>query len=132
MKKNPYRVPEGYFRDLKYSIVEKADQMQVEADAAAATRPRWRVELRSASVFAASFAAVVVLGITGYYFTGYKAQQAELMADGFDETYLLYDLDEAQIFEYTTARSEEQNSLLADASLDYLDAFGYPVSDDGE
>lgn len=127
MKTNPYKVPEGYFRDLKYSIVEKAEQMQAEADAAAAARPRWRVELRSASVFAASFAAVAVLAITGYYFTGYKAQQTELMADGFDETYLLYDLDEAQVLEYTSERSSDDSGLLADASLDYLAAYGYPV-----
>lgn len=126
MKTNPYKVPEGYFRDLKYSIVEKAEQMQAEVDEAAA-RPRWRVEFRSAAVFAASFAAVVVLGITGYYFTGYKAQQTEMLAESFDATYLLYDLDESQIEQYTTQRSDEENDLLADASLDYLAAYGYPV-----
>lgn len=125
MKTVGYKVPEGYFDQLKGSIMESARVMQEERDTIQLKRPLFRTQMRSAAVFAASFAAMVVLAITGYYFTGYKASEKEL-AQSVDDMTLVYGIDELDLVELTVSAGQE--TLLSEASIEYFEAFGYPVT----
>lgn len=126
MKSNSYKVPEGYFGELKSSILSSVHTIQ--AEQLAAEKPTFRVQMRSAAIYAASFAAMVVMAITGYYLTGYQSQEKEL-AQSFDEMSLVYGMDEYDIVDYTVDQTSADRALLAEASGDYFDAFGYPTAD---
>lgn len=121
MKSTGYKVPEGYFDGLKGDIMATSRTMQ--AQVLSDEKPTVRVQLRSALTFAASFAAMVVIAITGYYFTGHKASEKEL-AQNIDEITMLYGVDEYDIIELNIEQTD--SPMLAEASVEYLEVFGFP------
>ncbi|MEG1075502.1 MAG: hypothetical protein RRY42_00160 [Mucinivorans sp.] len=124
MKGNSYKVPDGYFDELNRSLRTAAAQMEADAQQVSA-RPVFRVQLRSAAFFAASFVGLVVLAVTGYYFTGHSAHQQEL-THSYEQVAIYYDIDPIDMVDYMIPVSEESIELYASASRDYMDVFGYP------
>lgn len=139
--RNPYRVPDGYFSELRNTLRERiADET---AAASSATLgggggTLWG-RVRRMVGFAAAFGCLVLLAMTGFYFTGYWAQQRELFAEQQNETsemlavYRLYaeDLEAFDSYFIQTTEDEvlngddEQRTLFAEAVADYLDTYGY-------
>lgn len=142
--RNPYRVPDGYFSELRNTLRERiADET---AAASSATLgggggTLWG-RVRRMVGFAAAFGCLVLLAMTGFYFTGYRAQQRELFAEQQNETsemlavYRLYSEDLENIDNYlidseqrlqrgTDTDQTEEEVLFAEAVADYLDTYGY-------
>ncbi|MEF9949563.1 MAG: hypothetical protein RR980_02300 [Mucinivorans sp.] len=123
MKPNSYKVPDGYFDELSRSILTKAyEKEQAELSSQGST---FAQQFRSAAVFAGSFVILVVLALTGYYFTARPALQQEL-AQSYDEMALIYEIDETDMVEYLNTPNQGQNTMYSDASYAYMEAFGYP------
>lgn len=121
MKSNGYKVPDGYFDSLKEEVLSTSRAMQ--AQVLSNEKPTVRVQMRSALTFAACFAAMVVMALTGYYFTGHRANEKEL-AQNLDEMTMLYGVDEYDIAELDIA--QDNSPILAEASVEYLEVFGFP------
>lgn len=125
-KGHPYRVPEGYFAELRNTLREQAATENVPV----AGRGRWGRIGRMAGL-AGAFGCLVLFATVGFYFTGYRAQQREWMAleEQANETLLGYRLYSEDIEELQDYLSEEndgtQQTLLAEAVTDYLDIYGY-------
>lgn len=114
-----YKVPEGYFSELNHKIVATSQQT--------AQGGAWAT-LRSMTSFVMSFAVMVVIAITGYYFTGHQAQTQEYE----DENYYmisLYDISTEDIIQAQELDSDTKNSQFADAAIDYLTTYGYDITE---
>ncbi len=146
--KNPYSVPEGYFKGLQESILSKTvlsrensvrsvdlppmEHILAEDDTASELDIRPRVDIgaskqtswRSLVGFAAGFAAMVALAWGGFYFmTGAALEREALMASEIDiESMTLYGVDEMQLLDILN--DDEHNYLLAEAAMDYVNYFG--------
>lgn len=127
-KGNPYRVPDGYFAELRSGLRER-----IAADSAAQTMPRaglWR-RLKGIAGLSAAFGCLVLFATVGYYFTGYKAQQREQLAARSQQAddllgYRLYTEDLEELDTYVgSAETAEDNILFAEAVTEYLDTYGY-------
>lgn len=114
-----YRVPDGYFSELNNLLRERVEQP--------AQGGIWAT-FRSMATFAAGFVAMVVLAITGFYFTGHQAQNVEAE---YDELYLtsLYDITVEDIISAEETTDSTSSRLFADAAIDYLDTYGYNLAD---
>lgn len=112
-KQSGYRVPEGYFDQMRAQVMGRVSQMEQRGQM---VRPAWR----SAVAFAASFVGLVVLAVGGYYLTGYSSRQTELAAAQEEEVMLFYELEEEEFYDIP----EFNSAMLADAAIDYLEIFG--------
>lgn len=129
---NPYRVPDGYFADLRQSLREQAAM----AEEGRSVGTVWQ-RIRSAVGWVAAFGCLVLLATAGFYWTGYRAQQHERIAmqEAADEMlsgYYLYSEDVADLDAYLAVSAgggEEQNALFTEAVTDYLAASGYGETD---
>ncbi|MDE5944674.1 MAG: hypothetical protein K2G93_03705 [Rikenella sp.] len=129
---NPYRVPDGYFSELRNTLRER-----VAGETAAASSATLWGRVRGLAGFATAFGCLVLLAMTGFYFTGYRARQRELIAEQQNETsemlavYRLYteDLEEFDSYFIETpaddGTGDEQRTLFAEAVTEYLDTYGY-------
>ncbi|WP_294597059.1 hypothetical protein [uncultured Rikenella sp.] len=136
-KGHPYRVPEGYFAELRNTLRE-----QVAEDLAAAgvstAGGRWWGRFGRIAGLAGAFGCLVLFATVGFYFTGYRAQQREWMAQEgqTSETLLGYRLYSEDIEELQDYLSDEDDgtrqTLLAEAVTDYLDIYGYSGVDFSE
>lgn len=127
---NPYRVPDGYFSDLRRTLrdrvaVEAAGEGEVRS-----VRSIWR-QVRSLAGLATAFGCLVLLATVGFYWTGYRAQQRERLAM-LDETsemfavYHLYSEDVESLDAYLTAVTDEaERTQFTEAVTDYLSTYGY-------
>lgn len=122
IKSSGYRVPEGYFDQMRAQMMSQvADLEAARTKEAKTVRPAWR----SAVAFAASFAAMVVLAIGGYYLTGgAETQQAELAAATSEGDMWLYGVDEVDLYEASDNGFELTKTMVAEAAIDYLETFG--------
>lgn len=121
IKSGGYRVPEGYFGQMRAQVLERVSELEQERQAEVRTvRPAWR----SAMAFAASFAGLVVLAIGGYYLTGHQTHQTELAAVVAEQDMWLYGVDEVDLYEVTELQSGLNSALVAEAAIDYLETFG--------
>lgn len=113
-----YRVPDGYFSQLNHQLKE-APLQPVQGGV-------WAT-VRSMFAFVGSFAVMVVMAIVGFYFTGYQAQTNETTVD---ELYLfsLYDISDEDIMDSDDS-SIVNSQIFADAAIDYLDTYGYNLTD---
>lgn len=127
-KGNPYRVPDGYFAELRSTLRERV-ATELEAD----TMPQkglWR-RMRGIAGLSAAFGCLVLFATVGYYFTGYKAQQREQLALQSQQAddmlgYRLYTEDIEELDDYTGGvETAEENVLFAEAVTEYLDTYGY-------
>lgn len=111
-----FRVPDGYFAQLNERVVT----------AATTEKPTRWATFRSLTAFAASFAAMVMIAVTGYYFTGHKALNSEIEQDNL---YLvsLYDIQLDEILAANEA-DELSSELFAEAAYNYLDLHGYDLT----
>ncbi len=130
-KGTPYRVPDGYFSDLRSNILSKAAQTN------AVTFPKQRgafswLQVRGLVGVAASFAVLVLLASVGFYYTAYRAHNREkvyAMAAGEDALlgYTIYseDIDELLWEEEVLARDPEGAERRFDQAVDeYLALYG--------
>lgn len=125
---NPYRVPDGYFAELRSTLRERvAAQSEVLPG-----QSLWH-RIRGIVGTSAAFGCLVLLATVGFYFTGYKAQQREQLAmqEQAGEMllgYHLYTEDLEELDEYVsddpTVQAEEQ-ARFAEAVTEYLDTYGY-------
>lgn len=127
---NPYRVPDGYFAELRNGLRERvAPQFEAEV----VSRPSLWHRIRGIVGASAAFGCLVLLATVGFYFTGYKVQQREQLAmqEQAGEIllgYHLYTEDLEELNEYIsddpTVQAEEQ-ARFAEAVTEYLDTYGY-------
>lgn len=131
---NPYRVPDGYFADLRNGLRERI-AAETSSDAAG-EQGIWQ-RIRGIVGFSAAFGCLVLLAAVGYYFTGYEARQRELLAMQ-DETaeiftqYRVYSDDIEALDEYLSDDPEVQTEnrvQFAEAVAEYLDTYGYGGAD---
>lgn len=128
---NPYRVPEGYFSELRNNIRE-----QISADVALIQEPQVRLWVRVKSIagFVAAFGCLVLFATIGYYFTGYQAQQRESSTT--DEAVLAealmsyqFTTEELEVLEQYVMDSPSVNASeeaqFAEDVTAYLDTYGY-------
>lgn len=111
-----YTVPDAYFSDLQARIMTRIEQQQ-EPEAGF-----WSI-FKRAVVFSLSFGCLVVLALTGYYFTGYQARNNEIEADEF-ALIDMYNVSTDDIVEMVDTQ-EESSVLFAEAAIEYLDTYGY-------
>ncbi|WP_300828817.1 hypothetical protein [uncultured Rikenella sp.] len=127
---HPYRVPEGYFAELRNTLRERVAEDSAAERVSAVGGSRWGRLGRMAGL-AGAFGCLVLFATVGFYFTGYRAQQRELLAQEgqTSETLLGYRLYSEDIEELQDYLSDEddgtQQTLLAEAVTDYLDIYGY-------
>lgn len=131
IKQNPYRVPEGYFSELRNTLRER-----VAADVAAQLAPPpslWQ-RVKGLVGLSAAFGCLVLFATVGYYFTGYKAQQREQMALQENDiteallAYQFYSEDLEALEQYMTEDPEAEAAAQAqfvDDVTAYLDTYGY-------
>lgn len=115
-----YRVPDGYFAELNRAIIDKSEETVVSGSGAWTT-------IRSMLSFSASFAAMVILAITGYYFTGYQAK----LSQSDDESFYmisLYGVTTEDIIQSQQDNSE-QSSLFEESAIAYLTEYGYDITE---
>lgn len=133
---NPYRVPDGYFADLRSTLRERVAE-DLAAEGGAAPAPGLWQRIKGVAGLSAAFGCLVLLAVTGFYFTGYKARQREQLAMQ-EETaemflaYHLYSEDLEELDEYAAADPEAQaqdQALFAEAVTEYLDTYGYGGAD---
>lgn len=127
---NPYRVPDGYFAELRSTLRER---VAPQSEAEVVHRQSLWHRIRGIVGASAAFGCLVLLATVGFYFTGYKAQQREQLAmqEQAGEMllgYHLYTEDLEELDEYVsddpTVQAEEQ-ALFAEAVTEYLDTYGY-------
>lgn len=127
-RRNPYRVPDGYFSDLRNNLMARA----AEQEAVQNTPKGWWRKLKGAAGFAAAFSFMVLFALVGFYFTGYQAQQRENELASVDMLggYTLYSHDiETLIYELDLLSDDqaiaEAQQGFEDAVSEYLQTFGY-------
>lgn len=114
-----YRVPEGYFAELNNTLCERAEK-PVQGGL-------WAT-FRSLTAFAGIFAIMVIMAITGFYFTGHQAQQSEVEQDALYFTEL-YHVTTDDIIDAEMEQITGSGVLIADAAAEYLDTYGYSLID---
>lgn len=128
-KGNPYRVPDGYFAELRTGLRERI-AAEAAASEAQPVRGLWP-RIKGIAGLSAAFGCLVLFATVGYYFTGYKAQQREQLAQSSQQAddllgYRLYTEDIEELDTYTSgAEADEDNILFAEAVTEYLDTYGY-------
>lgn len=115
-----YRVPDGYFSELNHKVIDQA--------AAQSHSVKRMPAVRSMLSFVAGFAVMVMMAITGYYFTGHQAQNNEQEQDNFYFV-SLFDVEVEEIIYAQETATDQHNALLADAAYEYLTTYGYDISD---
>ena len=130
-KQNPYRVPDGYFSDLRHTLRER---IAADVEAQMASPPTLWQRVKGLVGFAAAFGCLVLFATIGYYFTGYQAQQPEQLAlqqDDVTEALLAYqfyseDLEALELYmtEDPEVEAQQQEQFAADVT-EYLDRYGY-------
>lgn len=131
-KGNPYRVPDGYFAELRSGLRERIAAETTESVEAEAIPMRglWH-RIRGIAGLSAAFGCLVLFATVGYYFTGYKAQQREQLTQHSQQAddllgYRLYTEDIEQLDTYAgSGDTAEENILFAEAVTEYLDTYGY-------
>lgn len=127
---NPYRVPEGYFAELRNNLRER---VTVEAQ----IQPTVWQRIKGIVGLSAAFGCLVLFATIGYYFTGYKAQQREQVALQTETSemmlgYRLYADDIVALEEYvnrdSVTRAQNQALFIQDVA-DYFDTYGYNGDD---
>lgn len=116
-RENRYKVPDGYFSDLNHRIMDRV------AEETASKEISFWTALRRLSGFTIGFSCMVVLAITGFYFTGSNSGQMEELSS---TEYLMsmYDVTEYDILDVEEAdRLSEEN--FAENVFAYLDTYGY-------
>lgn len=120
-RNNPYRVPDGYFSELRNTLTEKVEQQQAES-----SMSTWQ-RLRSLASFAAMFGVLVMVATVGYYFTGYKATLNEAEQNDPLLGYRIT-MDDIEALEYEF--DDQQQSLqFAAAANEYLETYGFGYLD---
>ena len=130
---HPYRVPDGYFAELRNTLRDRASASA--AEACGRERGVW-ARIRGLAGLSAAFGCLVLLAMVGYYFTGYRAQQREWMAAQNEvgemlDGYSVYVEDVEGLDEYWGVRKKseedvaEERVLFAEAVTDYLATSGY-------
>ncbi len=115
---NPYRIPEGYFGDLRNHIMARvAEEQSVQAKATGWQSVRWM------AAFAAGFCGLALLATVGYYLTGHKARQREIDNNPL-MGYTVTAEDLAELLYYEENAAEEQ-AQFAEAAAEYLETYGY-------
>lgn len=128
---NPYRVPEGYFAELRNRLREEAAGLAAENAVGGGGECGWRGRIVRLAGAAACFGCLVLFAVVGFYFTGYRAQQRELLAqEGRTEEMLLgyrfYAEDVEELEEYLEDEEDgTRQGWLAEEVNDYLDIYGY-------
>lgn len=126
-EKNPYRVPDGYFSDLRYKLQDKIAQEQAPATS---TRGVWR---RISGVAGAmlSYVCLIMVALVGFYFTGYRANLREIEENDMLTYYTVYaeDLEDLLYDEFEDEAFEESGIVFAQAVNEYLDIHGYGYLD---
>lgn len=125
---NPYRVPDGYFAELRSTLRER-----VAPQSEAVPRQSLWHRIRGIVGASAAFGCLVLLATVGFYFTGYKAQQREQLAmqEQVGEMllgYHLYTEDLEELDEYVSgdpAALADEQAGFAEAVTEYLDTYGY-------
>lgn len=126
---NPYRVPDGYFAELRNDLRERVAVETVRGEAI--TMPTLWQRIKRVAGLSAAFGCLVLFATVGYYFTGYKAQQREQLALQSQQAddmlgYSLYAEDLEELDDYTGGEgSAEDHLLFAEAVTEYLDTYGY-------
>lgn len=131
---NPYRVPDGYFAELRNTLRERAAAEA--ARGGAIPMPTLWQRIRGIAGFSAAFGCLVLFAMAGYYFTGYKAGQREQLAmqEQTGEMLLGYrvyteDLEELDEYATDTIAGAEDQARFAEAVTEYLDTYGYGGTD---
>ena len=120
-RENRYKVPEGYFSDLNHRIM---DQVEAQQEAGSIG---FGGALRRMVGVVGGFAALVLIAVTGFYFTGYQTRQAEIaMAGDYDVNLHYVTIDD--IMEWD-ADDSEADARFVEAAYAYLDTYGYNSSD---
>lgn len=118
-----YRVPDGYFSELNQRVVDQA--------ASQSQRAKGLPAVRSMLSFVGGFAVMVVMAMTGYYFTGYSAINNQTEQDNMMFV-SLYDIEVDEIVSAEDSQNEsteiQNKALLADAAYDYLTTYGYDIT----
>ena len=123
---NPYRVPDGYFAELRNTLRER---VTVETQ----PQPTLWQRVKGLAGLSAAFGCLVLFATVGYYFTGYKAQQREELAMQTETSdmllgYQLYADDLLALEEYThmdSVAQAENEALFVQAVAEYFDLYGY-------
>ncbi|MFI3294796.1 MAG: hypothetical protein R3Y19_02135 [Rikenellaceae bacterium] len=125
-RRSGYRVPEGYFNDLKQTIMTKA-QMEEPQES-------WISALRRIGGFALGFCAMVAISIGIVKLTpdsieqGVLAQKSVEQSDDLDLFTAMYDVTEFDILDIFYNDEDEYESQLNDGIDDYL--LNYGVGDE--
>lgn len=127
---NPYRVPDGYFAELRNGLRERVAPL---SEAEAVPRQSLWHRIRGIVGASAAFGCLVLLATVGFYFTGYKAQQREQLAmqEQAGEMllgYHVYSEDLEELDEYVSgdpAALADEQAGFAEAVTEYLDTYGY-------
>lgn len=124
---NPYRVPDGYFAELRNTLRARAAIHPAVASVPSQVR-LWQTVRRLVGLSAA-FGSLVLLATVGYYFTGYQAQQREQLAASNQQAddllgYSLYTEDLEELESYAATPDEDEQLLFAEAVTEYLDTYG--------
>ena len=136
-KSNPYRVPEGYFSDLRQTLRQRVATEEAASGERGATATGWSLwePVRSLAGLSAAFGCLVLLATAGFYWTGYRAQQRERLAmqDATTEMlsgYHLYSEDVESLDAYLAGATDEaelatEQTQFTEAVEDYLSTYGY-------
>ncbi len=114
-RKNPYKVPEGYFSDLRNTLREQIGETETVSTA----HGLWK-KTKGMILIGASFAGMFALAVVAYQFAGSIAPKTATLADAqypasIEETDLLYE-------DIYRPVSDEQ---LTEAAINYLTFYGY-------
>lgn len=120
-RRNPYRVPDGYFSDLRNTLNEKVS----EQTAAESVTPWQRA--RGMLGLVGTFGVLVLLATVGYYFTGHKATLIEAEVN---DPLLGYSITLDEVESIDSAFTATSGTLqLAEAANEYLEIYGYGYMD---
>lgn len=120
-RRNPYRLPDGYFSDLRNTLNEKVSEQT-----AAESVTSWQ-RVRGMLGLVGTFGVLVLMATIGYYFTGYQATltEAEL-----NDPLLGYSITLDDVESIDSALTASSGTLqLAEAANEYLEIYGYGYMD---
>ncbi len=131
---NPYRVPDGYFAELRNTLRERAGS-EGAGETTVPGRGLWQ-RIRGVAGLSAAFGCLILFAATGYYFTGYRAGQREQLASQ-EQTgemllgYHVYteDIEKLDAYASDTGAADEDRAGFAEAVTEYLDTYGYGGTD---